>query len=158
MICGFSLRSSHILILISFILIGIIVFGNSAEQKKERKYVHSKQDLETTKLDPIIDANPCPSTHPVAIFIHVAAQVTGRFYDRRKAVRNTWLNDTKAHNISAYFVLALNKSQTVNDLIREESNRFNDIIQMNFIDDYFNLTLKMISSFVGFKESVKNLN
>lgn len=50
------------------------------------------------------------------------------------------------YGIDVYFVVAKNKNQTINELLRKESQNFNDIIQFDFIDDYRNRTLKTIST------------
>ena len=111
-----------------------------------RKYIHTKQELETTNNSPIINAQPCGDAQPISIFIPSAAQVSGKYFDRRQSVRKTWVNEAKTeYNISVYFVLGLNQNNCSNELIRKESEQFNDIIQFDFIDNYYNLTLKMIS-------------
>jgi hypothetical protein len=112
--------------------------------------------METTKLKPRIDGQPCDTTHPIAIFIKSAAQASGKYYDKRQVIRKTWINDAKKYNISGYFVLGLNTNERVNELIKTESNQFRDIIQMSFIESYFNLTLKTVSIYRWIQNNCQN--
>ena len=111
-----------------------------------RHFYHSKEELELTKVV-IIDAQPCNDWHPVSVFIHSASRSKGGFFDNRQMSRNTWVSDLKKLNISVYFVVALNPNQTINEEVRQESDRHKDIIQFGYIDDYYNLTLKTIAIF-----------
>ena len=61
----------------------------------------------------------------------------------RKVIRQTWLNDKywnfqdtlKIHFI---FLMGVEHGQTVTS----ESNQYNDILQYNFIESHYNLTVK----------------
>ena len=113
--------------------------------KDIRKYIQTKEELELTKEPPIIDPQPCDDMHPISVFIHSAGRSSGKYFERRQAVRNTWVSQMKELGISAYFAIALNPKQTVNEELKKESDRYQDIIQFQFIDAYYNLTLKAIS-------------
>ena len=79
------------------------------------------------------------------MFIHSAGSSSEKYFGRRQALRNAWVNELKNLNISVYFAIALNKNQTINEELREESLKYRDMIQFGFIDDYSNLTLKAVS-------------
>ena len=114
------------------------------QTKTQRKIVHSKDELNLTEVVEI-DNNPCKTQNLVSVFIHSAGHSTGKYFDKRQSQRQTWVSDLKNLNISVYFVIALNKNQTINEELREESNKYGDILQFGFIDAYHNLTLKAIS-------------
>ncbi|CAL4069869.1 unnamed protein product, partial [Meganyctiphanes norvegica] len=66
----------------------------------------------------------------------------------RDAVRTTWASpnaiaDTK---VKCIFLLGLTDNDTVQQHILEEDQKYHDILQVNFKDDYFNLTLKTWSA------------
>ncbi|XP_003256579.1 lactosylceramide 1,3-N-acetyl-beta-D-glucosaminyltransferase [Nomascus leucogenys] len=76
-------------------------------------------------------------------------------YDRRSAIRRTWGNENYVRsqlnaNIKTLFALG-----TPNPLEREELQRklvwedemYNDIIQQDFVDSFYNLTLKLLMQF-----------
>ena len=113
--------------------------------KRDRKIIHSKQELELTKAIPTIDCKPCKDVHPISVFIHSAGRSNGKYFDIRQGLRNTWVSQMKELNISVFFAIALNKNESINEELKEESNKYEDIIQFSFIDAYYNLTLKAIS-------------
>ena len=117
------------------------------DTKTKRDYVQTPQELALTKSDPVIDNEPCANQQPVSILIHSVGRSDpkDKYYKRRVAQRETWVSEAKGQNISIYFVIALNADQKVNQELKEESDKYQDMIQMNFIDHYWNLTLKAIS-------------
>ena len=115
-------------------------------EKPIRRYYHTKEEMELTRLGPLIDAKPCDADKPVNIFVHSAAVSSGKYFDRRQAVRKTWAKVAKdEYNISTYFAIAKNLNDSVNSEIQSEASNHSDIIQFSFIDDYYNLTLKNVA-------------
>ena len=113
--------------------------------KPQIRYFHTKEEMELTKALPIIDNQPCNGVHPVSVFIHSAAQSSGKYFERRQTSRNTWVRELKNLNVSVYYAIALNKDQKINAELKEESDRHKDMIQFGFIDYYYNLTLKAVA-------------
>ncbi len=71
-------------------------------------------------------------------------------YDRREVLRRTWAEE-KLHNgvwIRRIFILGTTKSgyekQRLNNLLEIEQLDYNDILQWDFSDTFYNLTLKQI--------------
>ena len=64
---------------------------------------------------------------------------------RRQALRDTWVSQAKHNNISVFFVIGLTNDNRVQNMLESESNKYQDIIQLGFVDHYYNLTLKAIS-------------
>ena len=112
--------------------------------EKDRKYHQTKEELALIKLEPRFEGEPC-SGQSFSIFILSAARTSGGSYLKRQAERNTWVKEAKQRQISSYFVIALSKNETTNQLLKEESKQYKDMIQMQFIDSYWNLTLKTLS-------------
>ena len=122
------------------IVISVVISGSDG-----RLFAHTKGELELTKKV-VIDGQPCNDIHlSVSLFILSAARSQGKYYEKRVAVRDTWAQDMKNYGISHYFVVALNRNQTINTELRREADTYGDILQFGFIDDYHNLTLKAIS-------------
>ena len=111
----------------------------------KRKFILTKDDMSFTKMEPKIDAQPCADHQSVSIFILSTATTEGRHYLKREAQRKTWVSEAKENNISVYFVIGLSENQTTNQLLREESNQYKDMIQMQLIDHYYNQTIKTVS-------------
>lgn len=64
--------------------------------------------------------------------------------ESRSAIRNTWGHYNLRNDMAIAFVVGIG-SETVNKVIRDESNLYGDIIQGNYVDSYDNLTLKTVS-------------
>lgn len=62
----------------------------------------------------------------------------------RLVIRSTWGRETiiKGKRIKTFFLLGTSPSKHVSREVAEESQKFRDIIQKDFADVYFNLTLK----------------
>ena len=74
---------------------------------------------------------------------------------RRATLRRTWLSYTRNNTSSLRYVFILGKTNnaTLARYVQRESRLFNDIIVGDFVDSYYNLTLKTI---YGFKWAVQN--
>ncbi|XP_043852363.1 beta-1,3-galactosyltransferase 5 [Dromiciops gliroides] len=61
----------------------------------------------------------------------------------RMAIRETWgrKRSIKGKRIMTYFLLGITNSKA-DDVVTQESQKYRDIIQKDFLDVYFNLTLK----------------
>jgi hypothetical protein len=96
-----------------------------------------------------ITVKPCPNVSiDRSIFIAIVSAPNN--FEKRKMIRQSWL----IHLKSAYydglfgmarfvFVLGLTGNNTVQTKINEESKTHEDIIQMDMLDSYRNLTLKI---------------
>lgn len=107
------------------------------------KFQHNLEELEATKIVEI-QPNKCQN-NMTQVFVHSAATTQGKYFERRKATRETWGRDAKYHNLRVTFVLGQPRDIQTQRQILSESERFGDILQFGFIDDYHNLTLKAIA-------------
>lgn len=62
----------------------------------------------------------------------------------RMAIRNTWgrEEEVRGKRIKTFFLLGTSPKQDMSRVVAQESQRYRDIIQKDFVDAYFNLTLK----------------
>jgi beta-1,3-galactosyltransferase / beta-1,3-N-acetylglucosaminyltransferase len=94
---------------------------------------------------------------------HLIIVVKSKFdnFERRNAIRNSWGFEKRFSDVIIRTVFSLGidkdthdgKPSDVQRLIDLEANRFNDIIQFNFIDTYFNNTLKTVNNLRWCKEN-----
>ena len=111
----------------------------------KRRFYSTKEELELSKAEPRIDAKPCNDKHPISVFIHSAGLSSGKYFERRVAQRNTWIPELKSLDVSYYFIIALSIDEKVNKELKEESDKYQDMILFSFIDAYYNLTIKALS-------------
>lgn len=64
----------------------------------------------------------------------------------RMAIRKTWGRETEVHgrNVKTLFLLGVSDSTDEMNATAQEGKQYGDIIQKDFKDDYFNLTLKTL--------------
>lgn len=82
-------------------------------------------------------------------------------FDRRNAIRNSWGFERRFSDVLVKTVFTLGIDQDTHDgkltelqkLIELESHKYNDIIQFNFIDSYFNNTIKTVNGLRWCKET-----
>ena len=110
----------------------------------ERNYIHSRNEIELTKVV-VINQKKCLEIHSISVFVFTSATTSGKHFNKRQFIRKTWAQDVKSHKISLYFVIGLSTNETINRELRQESDKYSDIMQFGFIDHYFNLTLKTLS-------------
>lgn len=70
-------------------------------------------------------------------------------FKRRRAIRNTWggKNTLKDIRIKTLFTLGASEEIKIQNKIKEEDNKYRDLIQGDFTDAYFNNTIKTLMSF-----------
>lgn len=81
-------------------------------------------------------------------------------FERRNAIRNSWGFEKRFSDVIVRTVFSLGIDKDTHDgkvsevqrLVDLEADRFNDIIQFNFIDTYFNNTLKTVNNLRWCKE------
>lgn len=81
-------------------------------------------------------------------------------FERRNAIRNSWGFEKRFSDVIIRTVFSLGIDQKTHDgessdvqrLVDVESDRFNDIVQFNFIDTYFNNTIKTVNNLRWCKE------
>ncbi|XP_006076994.1 beta-1,3-galactosyltransferase 5 isoform X1 [Bubalus bubalis] len=113
---------------------------------------YNLEDLNPFKGEPVIFKNElgdflqlpdidCEQDPPFLILL-VASSHEQWFV--RLVIRSTWGREKiiKGKRIKTLFLLGTSPSKHISREVAKESQKFRDIIQKNFTDDYFNLTLK----------------
>jgi beta-1,3-galactosyltransferase 1 len=108
----------------------------------ERRFKHNKQELELTK---IVKINQICQKSELSIFIHSSATTEGNNFEKRNAVRKTWVSEAIKSNINVFFVIAEPKDDKTQKELESEAFVNKDMIQFGFRDSYYNVTLKHIA-------------
>ncbi|KAI6652570.1 Beta-1,3-galactosyltransferase 6 [Oopsacas minuta] len=107
----------------------------------------------------------CPSTqirnwvmsldNPYTVFILILS--AGENVERRKAIRETWLNEhKKLANVDYKFVIGNNNEQKLQEQVEKELELFQDIILLrNILESYKMLTAKVVESFKWVNKNIR---
>ncbi|KAH9367871.1 hypothetical protein HPB48_021480 [Haemaphysalis longicornis] len=87
---------------------------------------------------PLLPRQPCPRHLAIVVLSAV-----GHFVERR-AIRSTWAGDAVRPTARVFFLLGTTANGSLQRRVEEESIAHRDIIQGEFLDSYYNLTLKTI--------------
>jgi len=86
-------------------------------------------------------------TNKSVLFI-AFVNIAPHYFEKRNLIRSTWANKSISSEFKVIFTFALSSNKTVNKQIEDENKIHRDIVQINnFIDNYFNLTTKIMKTF-----------
>ena len=110
-------------------------------KKRSSPYTRSKDEIETTKTYKI-QPKICDSNRTgISIFITIRAND----FTRRQFLRKTWVKYARQKGVCVYFLIGLVRSKKIQDKNQMDAKFNKDLIQGNFIDHYYNFTLKSTS-------------
>lgn len=87
---------------------------------------------------------------PEEVFLLLVIKSSPKNYERREVLRNSWAKERsyKGKIIRRIFIIGTESSgfekEKLNKLVRLEHQHYKDILQWDFTDSFFNLTLKQI--------------
>ena len=92
----------------------------------------------------LIDNDICDENTKILVYVHSAPS----YFQKREAMRQTWCNTTlfKDAGLKVAFFVGRSEAVTTDKAIQVESERHRDIIQVDYIDAYRNLTFKVASA------------
>ncbi|KAL4834218.1 hypothetical protein H8958_021397 [Nasalis larvatus] len=104
---------------------------------KEQSFTYKKEDVHFLKL-PDTD---CSQTPPFLVLLVTSSH---KQLAERMAIRQTWGKErmVKGKQLKTFFLLGTTSSAAETKEVDQESERHKDIIQKDFLDVYYNLTLK----------------
>ena len=106
------------------------------EEKLPSDYTEDTLQEFTTARSYSLNTANCSET---LILIKTARKNSKRRFKMRKELK-------KLKDINHYFMLGTAENGTYTDKLLAESDRYNDILIGNFIDSYYNLTIKSLSA------------
>jgi len=78
------------------------------------------------------------------VFLLVYVHTSPENQKRRITIRETWARRSLFEEVRIVFMMGVTNKTENQDMIKLESNLYNDIVQVNFFDSYRNLTYKGI--------------
>lgn len=109
-----------------------------------------------------LNPNLCSGDVPVVFLVLVQSAVKN--FDRRALVRDTWGSVCRRNNSSASgdavlcrlgFVLGTSPDPVLEHRLRDESSRHGDLVQSDFVDSYYNLSLSTVTGLRWAHENCK---
>ncbi|ROT78671.1 hypothetical protein C7M84_002602 [Penaeus vannamei] len=117
-------------------------------EKEERNVITAPPRTKIPDKFLVDEIDFCTKQHPnLDIIAYVSSAISN--VAERNATRTTWANATAqgfALKMATVFVVGRAKTEEEAKIVREESQRYHDIIQMDHEDDYRLLTYKSLAS------------
>ncbi|CAF2738934.1 unnamed protein product [Rotaria sp. Silwood2] len=104
--------------------------------------IHTKEELQLAKQSLIINKNQACQNIKTKFFIIVKSGT----FQRRNFTRSTWAKEIIKHrNIPVLYAIGYPKDPAMQKEIIDEDEEYHDLLQFNFLESYYNLTLKTAS-------------
>jgi len=109
-------------------------------------------DYDQAKIFRLNPVNLCKNSSETILFTAFVIIAPNSFH-KRKLIRATWANKTLfSSKVKVIFVIGLpasssSKNGKVNEEIEREFSKYQDILQLNFVDSYYKITKKVMLSF-----------
>ena len=113
--------------------------------KSSSVYVHSETELSLTQKFIIDKKNFCSKEHGFGLDLLVMVITSPSNFDARQAIRQTWGGFAVERGSKLLFVVGHSSSFEINVKLKQEDNQYEDILQAQFEDAYYNLTLKSLA-------------
>jgi hypothetical protein len=148
-------KAKLVYIFLTLTMIYLLYFTNVTKHLEEDKHFElrvlgasdeSRKSIEEFKINPKELICQTPSNKPILFIAFVI--IAPQHFEKRDIIRSTWGNKSISDDFKILFTIGMSKNETINRQIEEEHNINQDILQIdNFIDNYFNLTTKIMKSF-----------
>lgn len=96
-------------------------------------------------ISPPAFSDPCKTNSTFSSQLFVTVISAPHHFAQRDAIRDTWGRRAAELGISLYYLIGETDAYSVQEQIYQEHLTHRDILQANFVDTYFNLTLKSLA-------------
>ena len=111
--------------------------------RSDSRLIYAKDMFEMTRIS--INHNHCSQLFgkDLLLLVLVFNRVDG--FERRQTIRETWGQEIKTNPKSKlYFAIGLTNDTTVEEKVKEENEKFGDILQFSYYESYYNCTIKAV--------------
>lgn len=115
-----------------------------------KKVVITNEHRNKFIIKPNLDQCRINPNHSKKLTLLGLVMIGADYFERRQLIRDTWANKQLMNDETDFrviFCIGLSKNTTSNELIKQEAKKYNDILQEDFTDNYFNLTIKVIGAY-----------
>lgn len=101
--------------------------------------------INTLNYDLLLSNNTKCNNKKIHLLVLVKSSLNN--FERRKIIRQTWGFENRFSDVSTRTIFILGKSHDINleKLIKDEHEQYGDTIQYDFIDEYYNNTIKTMN-------------
>jgi beta-1,3-galactosyltransferase 2 len=112
----------------------------------EHPKISNERDFEEFKINP--KEFLCQVSSKKSILFIAFVIIAPHFFEKRDLIRSTWGNKSISDDFKIIFTIGMSENEEINKQIEEEHKINKDILQINnFMDNYYNLTTKIVKSF-----------
>ena len=114
--------------------------------KLEKGLIPDVRPINTYNFDYVIsNGKKCTDRNRPRLVYMVKSSID--HFDRRETIRRTWGFENRFSDVKIYtlFILGSTSDKNLMNMVMGESVKYGDIIQLNFIDSYYNNTIKTMS-------------
>ena len=115
--------------------------SQSMVKRNDSKLIYPNEMLEMTSIT--INHKTCSEELGRDLLLVVFVFIRANDSDRRQLIRKTWAQDIKSDPRSRlYFATGLSGDPDVEEGLTQENDKFNDILQFGYYEEYYNCTIK----------------
>jgi hypothetical protein len=84
----------------------------------------------------------CSQLYPLYIIVKTRAVSSGEYFQRRMFTRTSWAQEAQSLGIPVIYAVGRAKDDRVQTMLENEHRTYGDILQFNYIDAYYNISIK----------------
>ncbi|KAM4035290.1 beta-1,3-galactosyltransferase 2-like [Anomaloglossus baeobatrachus] len=124
------------------LVILILIYTRDWRTEDENIYSRVPQRAITPLYPYFIEENEkCKEGAPFLVLLIPSAP---QEFHTRNVLRNTWANESLVNGVHIIRLFLLGRSKSNDEKVIQESDQFHDIIMQDFLDSYYNLTIKTL--------------
>jgi len=111
-------------------------------------YTNIQEPYKTSEfsLNPGHDVCKARRSHLELLFISFVI-IAPSYFEKRNEIRNTWASKQFANDLRNIFVVAMSTNETINQMIRDEFELYQDIVQIDaLVDSYRVINIKIMKA------------
>ena len=134
-----------IIVITGFLILSFMLTINESSKNGLKNHIDERDPNREFILNPA-DSICRPNSNKTILLLTFVV-IAPHSFEKRMLIRSTWGQTSLFTEMRLIFAVGMSKNDTVNKMIVDEFKTFNDIIQKNYTDSYYNLTTKIMMSF-----------
>jgi hypothetical protein len=98
--------------------------------------------LEPTLFSCRSKINKTSTIYPIYMIVRTKAASSGTYFQKRMFTRTSWASEARSFGIPVIYALGRTDDEQIQKMLEIEHQTYGDLLQFNFIDAYYNITIK----------------